>query len=339
MLAAYTELKSAQKVKKYLVSKKLMHFDYLAYRELDHIYFPLLKKAKVPNAKVVNTKFTFKQKAQAVTVEDLLTKKLSKKELSNLPRSQEVVGSIMIIEIPDELESKEKEIAQAYLQVSRNIDTVVKKSRMHSGVFRTRRVKILAGKRSKETTHLENGIKLKLHLEKTYFSARSAHERLRIANKIKKGEKVLVMFAGCGPFPLVFARNSKASQIVGVEMNPLAHQFSIENVSMNKFVGRVHMHLGDVREVVPKLKGKFDRIAMPLPKTGEEFLDVALKKCIKGGIIHLYAFLNEKDIEAEARRVKKICKDLKFPVRVLRKVKCGQFSPGTFRVCFDLKVI
>jgi tRNA G37 N-methylase Trm5 len=90
---------------------------------------------------------------------------------------------------------------------------------------------------------------------------------------------------------------------------------------------------------VPKLKGKFDRIAMPLPKTGEEFLDIALKKIKPKGTIHLYAFLNEKDIKDHVKKIRQICKDLKFKIRIKKQVKCGQFSPGTFRMCFDLSIL
>ena len=75
---------------------------------------------------------------------------------------------------------------------------------------------------------------------------------------------------------------------------------------------------------------------MPLPKTGEEFLPLALKKSKKGTIIHLYSFLSDIQI----REYTKIIKDIsKNKVRVIRKVKCGQFSPKVFRVCFDLKVL
>ena len=44
----------------------------------------------------------------------------------------------------------------------------------------------------------------------------------------------------------------------------------------------VRNNYGDVRDVVPKLKKKFDRILMPLPKSAEEFLDIALSASKKG---------------------------------------------------------
>lgn len=339
MLAAYTKLQNAEKVKRFLIKKGILNAGYSPLKVLGRIYFPVTKKIKVPHSKVVQTRFKFPQREQKVTVEDLLSKKLTKKQMGSMPKSQEIVGNIMILEVPQELESKEKIIAEAYLKTNKNISTVVKKKEAHSGVFRTRKVKILAGKKTKETTHLENGIRLKLHLEKTYFSARSANERLRISKQVKKGEEVMVMFSGAAPYPLVLARNSPAKKIYGIELNPLAHAYADENIRLNKFENSITLKKGDVYDVMPKIRKKFDRIVMPLPKTGEEFLPLALKKSKKGTTIHLYSFLHEKKMDAYTRKVKEICKKSGNDVRILRKVKCGQFSPGTFRVCLDLKVL
>ena len=336
MLAAYTELKNAEKVKNFLVAKKNFNTDYLPVKEMGLIYFPIVRKIKVPKAKVVNTKIKFPKKDVTLTIDELLKGKLTKKEMELIPRSLEVVGKIMILEVPDELKKKEKIIAQAYLQQNKNIETVAKKDKIHSGEFRLRGVKILAGKKTKETIHFENGVRVKLDLEKTYFSGRSGNERLRIARLVKPKEEVLVMFSGAAPFPLVIAKNSLAKVIYGIEINPLAHQYALDNVKLNKFDDRIAIFQGDVNTVLPKLKKKFDRIVMPLPKTGEQFLPLALKKVKK--MIHLYAFLDEKDIDKEAKKIREICKKNKKPCRIVRKVKCGQFSPGVFRICFDLKI-
>lgn len=339
MLAAKTELKSAQKVKQLLVKRKLFNHDYLPVKEFGFIYFPITKKVKIPGTKVITVKFSFPEKEKTLTIEELLKGKLTAKELKLVPHSLEVVGSIMVLEVPEELKEKERLIAQAYLEMNKNVETVVRKDEIHSGEYRLRKVKILAGKRTKETVHYENGVRIKLDLEKTYFSARLANERLRIARQIKKGEQVLVMFSGAAPYPLVIAKNSGAKVVYGIEINPLAHQYALENVSLNKFTDRIAIFQGDVRKILPPMREKFDRVVMPLPKTGEHFLGIALKKVKMNGVIHLYAFLDEKDIDKEAKKVREICKGYKRSVRILRKVKCGQFSPGTFRACFDLKVL
>lgn len=337
MLAAFTDLKNAQKVKEFLIKKNLLHRGYYPSKELDHIFFPITKNAKVPNARIVDTNFDFDQNKKPLSLEDLLKDELTRKELSLIPRSQEIVGKIMILEVPQELEKKEKRIAQAYLKTNKQIETVVKKDQIHSGTYRLRKVKILAGKRTKETLHHENGVELKIDLENTYFSARSANERLRIAKQVRKGESVLVMFSGAAPYPLVIAKNSKAKEIVGIEINSMAHRLAVDNTEMNRMFGRVKIFNDDVNLLLPKMRKKFDRIVMPLPKTGELFLPLALKRSKPGTLIHLYAFLEEKEIPAEAKKIKQIAEP--FKINILRHVKCGQFSPYVFRVCFDIKII
>ncbi len=342
MLAAKAELKHAQPVKEYLLKRDLLHSDYLLVKEMGFIFYPLVPKAqnvKIPKAEVINAKFNFPAKPKSLTARDILSKSLTPHELSVLPTSQEMVGNILILEIPPELESKERVIAEAYLRVNRNISTVVKKGEIHTGEYRMRKVKVLTGKNTKETIHHENGIELKLHLEQTYFSARSAHERLRLAKLIKKREEVLVMFSGAAPYPLVIAKNSPAKHVWGIELNPLAHNLAEQNLELNRMREKITILLGDVRDIVPKLKKKFDRIIMPLPKTGEEFLPFALSTVKKGGMIHLYAFWAEDEIPAEKRKIRELCRQQKHIVRIVRDVLCGQFSPRVFRVCFDIKVL
>ncbi|PIZ51975.1 class I SAM-dependent methyltransferase family protein [Candidatus Woesearchaeota archaeon CG_4_10_14_0_2_um_filter_33_13] len=339
MLAAETELKNAEKVKNFLIQKGLLETNHLAVKELGLIYFPINKKSKVPGAKVVDTKFSFPKKKLVPKVENLLKDKLSNKEIRLIPRSQEIVGKIMILEVPEELKSKERVIAEAYLQINEHVETVVSKEQFHEGEYRLRKVKFLAGKKTKETIHYENGVKIRLDLEKTYFSARSGNERLRIARLVKPGEEVLVMFSGAAPYPLVIAKNSKAKVVYGVEMNPLSHQYALENVKLNNLDNRVAIFEGDVRTIVPKIKKTFDRIVMPLPKTGQQFLSLALKKIKIGGIIHYYSFLSEEEMEQEAKIVRDICKEEGNQIRIVKKVRCGQFSPRIFRICFDIKVL
>ena len=339
MLAAQTNLQQAQKVKEFLLRKNLFNPDYFPVKEFGFIYFPMLKKAAVPGAKVANVSFSFPGKERNRTPEEMLLGKLSKPELALLPHSQEQVGKILILEIPETLRKKERIIAEAYLKTNKQIETVVRKDDIHSGDYRLRKVRVLAGRKTKETIHQENGIQLKLHLEKTYFSARLSNERLRIARLVKPGEEILVMFSGAGPYLLVIGRNSPAKHLLGVEINPLAHQYALQNVQLNKLEHKITILEGDVDKILPPIRKRFDRIIMPLPKTSEDFLNIALTKAQKGTMIHFYTFAREPDFLVAGKKIKELCLRYQHPVRILRAVKCGQYSPYTFRVCFDLKVL
>src|SRR3989344_3896230 len=147
-------------------------------------------------------------------LKDILGGKLTKKELSLVPSSFDMVGSIIIFsDFPNQLSKKEKIIGNEMLKNFRHFKSVFKKTKKYSGKFRTQKLKLLAGSNNKEITHKESNVKLKLNVENVYFSARLSEERKRIAKKIRKNEKVLVMFSGCGAYPLVIAKNTNAKEI------------------------------------------------------------------------------------------------------------------------------
>lgn len=246
-----------------------------------------------------------------------------------LPHSYDIIGDILIFEIKEKLSPKEeKDIANELLKLNKNIKVVAKRASIHEGKYRTRKIKILAGENRKETIHKENGIRIKLDVEKCYFSPRSSQERLRIAKLVKKNEDVLVLFSGVCPYNLVISKHSKARLIYGVEINPIAHKYALENVRINKCTN-IHLIKGDVTKEVPKLNKKFDRIIMPLPKESKSYLNLTLKYLKNKGTIHLYLFSEEKDFNKLKKEYSK-----KFKVKL---TKCGTYGPRIWRVCLDLK--
>ena len=97
--------------------------------------------------------------------------------------------------------------------------------------------------------------------------------------------------------------------------------------------------MGDVGKIVPKLNKKFDRILMPLPKGAENYLGLALKYIKNGGIVHLYDFLHEGEFDRAHENIKKACGKSKKKFKIINTIKCGQYSPGFYRVCIDFKAI
>ncbi|MFC1753768.1 class I SAM-dependent methyltransferase family protein [Thermoproteota archaeon] len=270
---------------------------------------------------------------------EYLKNKLTAKQLSVLKTSFDLVGSIAIIDIPTELEKKEKLIAESLMKLQKNVKTVAKKAGIHKGKFRTQKLKIIAGKRTKDTEEKENNVRLRLNVEKVYFSTRLSTERKRVTELVKKGERVLVMFSGCAPYVCVIAKNSPAKEVYGVEINPVGHEYGLENIRINK-ISNAKLYNGDVQQVVPKMKKKFDRILMPLPRGAEDFLDTALKAAKKGAVIHFYDFEEEKDMPDEAyRKVREACKSAKKRCKILLWRKCGQYSPRKYRLVVDFKVV
>ncbi len=279
-------------------------------------------------------------KKKPKNLKQALENKLTKDQLSNLRRAYDVIGDIIIIEIPEEVEKKEKLIAETLLDMHKNIKVVCKKVGIHSGEFRTQKLKILAGARRKETEYKENDCRIKLNVEKCYFSPRLSTERKRIASLVKKGEDVLVMFSGVAPYPLVIGRNSEANSITGIEKNPVAAKYAAENLPLNKTVKpKINLICGDVNEIIPKFPNKFDRILMPLPKGAESFLDIALSVIKSKGMIHFYDFLAESDFGLAEKKIKEACKRAKKRCKIIEVVRCGQFGPRIHRICVDFQVL
>ncbi len=272
------------------------------------------------------------------TFREALKRSLTPTELGRLKTAFDVVGDIAIIEVDPVLRKKEKKIAKTLLDLHKNIKVVCRKEGIHEGEFRTQNMKVLAGEKRLETEYRENNCRFLIDVEKVYFSPRLSTERKRISELVKKGESVLVMFSGVAPYPIVISKNSPAKEIVAVEKNPTGHKYAQQNTLLNK-VKNVNVLCGDARKVVPKLRKKFDRIIMPLPKDGEHFLDVALGSIKKGGVIHFYDFLHQNDFPLARRKVMSACRTAGKRFRTINFRKCGQSAPRFFRIVLDFKVI
>jgi len=338
MIAAKTKLKNAEKVKRFLIEKEALNYNFNPLKEKEFIYFPLNKEIKHKNIEIADKKLNESLKTSR-NLKTSLKGKLTEKEIEFLKTSFDSVGDIAILEIPKELEPREKIIAEELLKINKNVKTVLKKSGVHEGEFRTQKMQYLAGINTKETVYKENNVQLKLNVEEVYFSPRLSSERKRIAEQVKKNEEILVMFSGCAPYPCVLAKNTDAKSIIGIEINPVGHKYGLENIKLNK-IKNTELICGDVKKVVPKLNKKFDRILMPLPKSAEDFLDEALTAAKKRTIIHFYDFLHENDIPKKAiEKIDKACKKRKIKYEVLQTVKCGQHAPRTYRICVDFRII
>jgi len=336
MLCIRVPVKEAEEVKKELIRKDLFDKEHYLKKDKEFVYFPVKKRFRT-EYKYEFVHKLLKKKKPRTSLKSSLTRKLSKKDLAFLRTSMDIIGNLAILEIPKELEKKEKLIAKEVLRTNKNIRTVLKKGK-HEGLFRTQRLKYLAGEKTTEAVYKENNVILKLDVGKVYFSPRLSNERKRIYKQVRKGEDVLVMFSGCAPYVCVIAKNTRAKHVTGVEINPEAHNYALQNVLANK-LNNTSVFLGDVKHIVPKLNKKFDRIIMPLPKSAADYLDVTLKASRKGTIIHFYDFQKEREAKKSVEKIKKVCAKAKKKCRFLRTVKCGQAAPREFRFCVEFRIV
>jgi tRNA (guanine37-N1)-methyltransferase len=272
-------------------------------------------------------------------LKDVLKGKLTRAELEKL-RGFDTIGDIAVIEIPIEIEKKQEIIAKTLLELLPYIKTVAKKKGGHTGVYRKQPLQILAGENRKTTIHREHGLEMALNIETCYFSPRLSTERLRIAKQVSPGEKVLVLFSGIAPYPLVIAKHSPAYRVSGIEANPSAHKYALENVKRNKLGHKITLIKGNAKNSAGLLQGeKFDRVVMPWPQQGYKFLNVALNLVKKKGVLHFYDFSPEKNYSGSRQKLLDACKKAKKQCKILRTTECGQVGIRQERICIDARII
>jgi len=266
------------------------------------IYVPLIRqpsekelailKTQVPDFQLKTYSFQ-ERKRQEKTLVEVLENQLPPHLLASLPRALDTVGDIAIIEIPPELKTHESLIGEAILKTHKNIRTVLTKVGAVSGTYRLREFDTIAGAPRTDTVHKEHGCKYHVDVAKAYFSPRLSHEHKRVASLVQKGETVVDLFAGVGPFSVLIAKNNEDAKVYAVDINPEAIEFLKRNIRLNRVENRVFPILGDARQVIKdKLLGVADRVIMNLPERAIEFVDAACRATKPaGGTVHFYGFI------------------------------------------------
>ncbi len=330
MLAVKVLPKFAESVRRQLAEKGLINNNYEIKKENGYIFIPLIETAqdiRISHGSIVNAVFSRRR---------IFPKKLSEAVGIKGLRAFDVVGDIAIIEVPEKYRNLEEKIGEAILNLHKNIKTVVAKGSCVHGEYRVREVRHIAGDRKTITYHKEHGCVFKIDVSKIYFSPRLSHERLRIANQVKDGEHILALFAGVAPFPIIIAKRKNVIAY-SIELNPLGHEYAIENIKMNKVSGRVIAVKGDVKEILKdeKFNRWADRIIMPLPKDAVNFIPYVIHAAKSGCIMHIYLFCRRDGIE---RMESKVLELIGRPAKVIGMRKVRTYSPEKDQYVMDVKI-
>ncbi len=340
MLGIKVAKKSAEAVKAYLKAHKLLDKQHYVFSRGAFIYFPILDKGKVPDGrlsllggKAVDAKF--KRSGEAYGYKELLLKRVGREAFENAVKSFDLIGSTAIIDAPPNIA---KVIAKSIMDSNPRIVRVISKSGAVSGVYRTRKFRHVAGESGYEVTYSENNIRISLDIRKAFFSPRLAYERKRVSDCANDGEKVIVMFAGVGPFAVLIGKEHRKSEVVAMELNRHAYNYMKKNISLNK-LSNVTPLLGNVNEFASKYKGFAGRIIMPLPKDSKDFLPAADKMASNGCVIHFYAFGAKDDPYKEpSESITEFFTKRGKKVRFLHKRIVRTYSPETVEVVIDFSV-
>lgn len=342
----------ANKVRKILMNESLIDFDLKIKRDSEFVYLPLITESKFEKLdleELINSETTFDealdfnglelvetefeaQKRGPKSFMDFLKGKIDENEIQEIKKSFDIIGDVVILEIPEKLQEHKFTIGQAALDFTRRKAVFMKKSEI-KGVTRTRELEHLAGESSTETIHIEFGSRIMLDVKKVYFSPRLATERERVVQQVKNGEIIVDMFAGVGPFVIDIARQRDV-KIYATDINEHAIYYLKKNMELNNVQEKVVPILGDAKEVLPPLNLSADRVIMNLPGLACEFLDLAMDLIKPGGIINYYEF--SSDFDTPIRRIIDAAGPRK--VEILNKRHVKSTSPGVWHVGIDARI-
>ena len=314
-----------------LMENGMMSMDFRIKTDNEFGYIPV--NEDVEGHEIVDVELEPMKKV-AHSFSELLENDLSPEEIEELKTSFDTIGDVIILEIPDNLYDKRQIIGEAAYKFTKRKAVYMKKSAI-KGTIRIRDLEFLAGTDDSITIHKEHGARLKLDVRQVYFSPRLATERKRVMESVRDGEKILDMFCGIGPFPIVIARN-KNVEVSAVDINESAIKYLEENIRLNKLKGCVKPYCGDVREVAKSFNCKFDRIIMNLPGLAYTFLDVAVDLIKDGGTINYYEFSNS--YEQGIKRLENACENAGKKVEITNCRKVKSISPDEWHVAIDGKV-
>lgn len=251
----------------------------------------------------------------------------------------DILGNIAIMK--GEGKTKKEKLAEAkWLLKKPCISTVLEKATNVKGRLRTIKTKYLAGKKNLIAEHRENACLFRFNVESCYFSPRLSNERQAISKKIKSSDKVLVMFAGVGVYPIVIYKNSRAEKIVGVELGRDCCKYFYENLKLNKVPeGKIDVIRGDVKKKVNKTLGKFDVVIMARPNLKTSFLKYGLIACKKGTRLFYYGFTKDTEINDLVRGLIKEASELGRKIKLIEKKPAGEIAPYKHRFRIEFKVM
>ena len=259
----------------------------------------------------------------------------------------DLVGDILIVKFDRRASKREKlNFAREFLKKN-NVKSVFEKTDKVSGRLRTIKTKFIAGENKKETVHHENSCSFKLNIEECYFSPRLSEDRKEVASMVKKKDKVLVMFAGVGPYPCVIAKKS-GCHVTSIELGKSCCKYALENVRRNKLLGKIEVLQGDVKKIIKRkgnkggliVKGnwvplQFDVIVMPRANLKETFLKEAFSIAKKGTRFFFHSFGQIDKRDKDLKEIHDTAKKFKRKIKIERIKKAGDIAPYTYRWRID----
>ena len=249
-------------------------------------------------------------------------------------RGWEILGDVMVMDLGEGYTWEEKRlIGEKILELHPKAATVVNRLSIEDE-FRKPVVEVLAGAMT-ETVYAENGCRFKIDPTKIMFSFGNKEERRRMGLISSPVETVVDMFACVGQFTIPIAKYSKPEKVIAVEKNPIAFEYLVENIRLNKLCN-VEPVLGDSREMCPE--GVADRVVMGYLFEPHRFLKTAVNALKDKGVIHFHLVSQASQLAEECKRVVMMVEENKASALVLKTVRVKSYAPKRYHWVLDLYV-
>ncbi|XP_056089104.1 tRNA (guanine(37)-N1)-methyltransferase isoform X1 [Rhinichthys klamathensis goyatoka] len=204
-----------------------------------------------------------------------------------LPEGQDVtsgfsrVGHIAHMNLRDHQLPYKKLIGQVIIDKNPGITCVVNKTNTIDSTYRNFQMEVLAGESNMVAKVRENGVFYEFDFSRVYWNPRLSTEHERIVALLQRGDTVVDVFAGVGPFAIPAAR--RGSEVLANDLNPDSFRWLQHNAKLNKVDRKITSFnmdgrdfiRGPVRERLPALMKGSQKIhvVMNLPALALEFLD------------------------------------------------------------------
>lgn len=244
-----------------------------------------------------------------------------------VPDRFEVIGDIAVISLPEPVIPYREVIAGMIMSRRKSVRTVLRRVSKREGDKRVALYEPVIGSRT-TTTCRESGFSYQVDLAHAFFTTRLSGERQRITSLVQPEERIIVPFAGVGPF--VIPPASKGAHVTALEMNPFACRLLTHNIRKNRLRTAAVVIQGDALTADSLFSCRFDRAIIPTPYGLDEAFFPIDRIVRPGGMLHYYTFMNR------TQAFEKCTQFCNAGYSVTRCHRCGNVAPSVSRWVFDL---